>query len=1015
VTAVQGWPLGLARRDHLASDVRGGNMAYDAFISYSHAADGRLAPALQRAMQRLAKPWYRARALRVFRDESALSANPHLWASIEVALDESAWFVLLASPDAAGSQWVNRELAHWLATKPVDRILVVLTDGTWEWDRNSHAVVGTAVPQALRGVFTDEPRHVDLRWARSETDLDMHNTQFRDAAAQLAAPVHGIAKDDLESEDVRLHRRGRRLARGGVSVLALLVAISLITSVFALVQRGRANHNAGVANHRASIATAERLAALATARSTTDQAQSLLLAVEGYRRDDSRATRSALLSVLQANSQLVRVEPASEVNITAMDTTRDGKMIAVGYEDGRVRVRDVASGKSRMSPQLAPEAIRALAFAEDGSLFVTLSVSGHIRAWDSRSFQPRSPAILATRASSQSIQVSRARDVIVAGDTEPFSIGIQGWRLTSAASLARRGTPSLGFFDTPSVVPAALAPIAMDPRGQRVALGFVVENGAQSPASIAERDTGNGSLLGLSRLGSGTRSTPPAECCGGGYVSAVAYSPDGKLIAGGRSDGGLGIVLSSLGSSRGRPAWFVEQGHRGLVTDLAFSSDGRALAASSADGTVSRWDVATGHQIGVALPANSGPVLSVGWESGGSASTTAERLVAATQRGVFEWNADSSALGPTEFRLRRPGRGPSISDIAAHGSGVLVAGDAITMYDVTSRAAHQRWSADPMKAKLAHYGRAAITPGGDLAAIAYKGYSGREAPSGVVVLQTATGRVAQRIDTPQGGNSNSYLPSQSLPVAYSGDGSLLAFQSAGLVDHLLDISRRTITSTNSGDEYEFERSILGRGTVGPIAFSPDGRLLAGAVSNAELRIWDTATGVEQMTLSALVVNDVAFSADGARLFAATADGRVLVLDAQHDRKLSEINPNTGPLVGLAVSTARNLLATISQSGIVSIRNLTSEEPIGTAVFANPDGAAPGDGHPALAFANDGDTLAIESPGRLRDSVEFWDMRPSEWEHTACHLAGRNLTKAEWVEQFPDEPYRKTCAEWAAGK
>lgn len=37
-------------------------MAYDAFISYSHAADGRLAPAVQAALPRLAKPWYRRRA-----------------------------------------------------------------------------------------------------------------------------------------------------------------------------------------------------------------------------------------------------------------------------------------------------------------------------------------------------------------------------------------------------------------------------------------------------------------------------------------------------------------------------------------------------------------------------------------------------------------------------------------------------------------------------------------------------------------------------------------------------------------------------------------------------------------------------------------------------------------------------------------------------------------------------------------------------------------------------------------
>src|SRR5829696_5979617 len=91
-------------------ELRDRTVAYDAFVSYSHAADSRLAPALQRGMQQLAKPWYRLRALAVFLDESALSANPQLWSSVESALDDSAWFVLLASPEAAASKWVNREV-----------------------------------------------------------------------------------------------------------------------------------------------------------------------------------------------------------------------------------------------------------------------------------------------------------------------------------------------------------------------------------------------------------------------------------------------------------------------------------------------------------------------------------------------------------------------------------------------------------------------------------------------------------------------------------------------------------------------------------------------------------------------------------------------------------------------------------------------------------------------------------------------------------------------------------------
>ena len=65
---------------------------YDVFISYSHAADGRLAPALQSGLEQLARPWFQRRALRVFRDQTGLSVNPHLWGAISAALvDRPSW------------------------------------------------------------------------------------------------------------------------------------------------------------------------------------------------------------------------------------------------------------------------------------------------------------------------------------------------------------------------------------------------------------------------------------------------------------------------------------------------------------------------------------------------------------------------------------------------------------------------------------------------------------------------------------------------------------------------------------------------------------------------------------------------------------------------------------------------------------------------------------------------------------------------------------------------------------
>ena len=164
---------------------------YSAFISYSHALDGRLAPALDDALERFAKPWFRRRALHVFRDETSLSANPGLWPSIEAALASSEFFILLASPEAAWSPWVNREVQYWCEHKPRDTLLIALTARTLVWDPDAGDfdwTRTTALPPALEHRLSDEPRHIDLTWARTEEHLSLRHTRFRDCVADLAAP-----------------------------------------------------------------------------------------------------------------------------------------------------------------------------------------------------------------------------------------------------------------------------------------------------------------------------------------------------------------------------------------------------------------------------------------------------------------------------------------------------------------------------------------------------------------------------------------------------------------------------------------------------------------------------------------------------------------------------------------------------------------------------------------------------------------------------------------------------------
>jgi MTH538 TIR-like domain (DUF1863) len=113
---------------------RNAAVAYDAFISYSHAEDKAIATALQSVVQKLGKPWYRGRAVRVFRDDTSLSATPHLWPSIEEALGRSRFLILLASPEAAASRWIGQEVAYWLDHNSADTLLIALTAGELDWD-----------------------------------------------------------------------------------------------------------------------------------------------------------------------------------------------------------------------------------------------------------------------------------------------------------------------------------------------------------------------------------------------------------------------------------------------------------------------------------------------------------------------------------------------------------------------------------------------------------------------------------------------------------------------------------------------------------------------------------------------------------------------------------------------------------------------------------------------------------------------------------------------------------------
>jgi hypothetical protein len=303
---------------------------YDGFISYSHAADDLLAPRLQSALQRFAKPWWKRRAVRIFRDESTLSANPHLWSSITEALDTSGWFVLLLSPDAARSEWVNQEIAYWVENRDSKKILPVVTDGEFGWDGSG--VTGDAVPESLRGVFSEEPRWVDVRWAKGEEQLDLQDPRFADAVADIASTIRGIPKDDLASEEVRQHRRTVRTAwaAGG------LVTILAIAAVGFGVQSSR---NASEAERQSAIVRSRELAASAINVVERDPALAILLTLEAIdtvgEEDQPAEVINALWEAVAAN-RLEAVIDHGFGGAAMIDLSSEGSQILVTSEIGNV-------------------------------------------------------------------------------------------------------------------------------------------------------------------------------------------------------------------------------------------------------------------------------------------------------------------------------------------------------------------------------------------------------------------------------------------------------------------------------------------------------------------------------------------------------------------------------------------------------------------------------------------------------------------------------------------------------
>ena len=306
---------------------------YDAFISYSHAADSQLASRLESALQRFAKPWYKLREMAVFRDGNNLNLTPALWSSIQSALDEARHLVLLASPESARSVWVEREVQHWLDSRGVGSLILVVTGGELAWDAAADAFDWNrtdCLPHALQGAFREEPFYLDLRWARDESaKLTLRDPTFASGVALLSATLHGRSVEDMVGAEVAQHRRMTLWRNAAIASLSVLLAAAVSATWVAEQQRRTAEAERLLAVEQRE--RAESVTLLTRVRSALESgllAQAVRTALGAAQRFPSLPATAAALNSVGLNSGAVLMALNSIApHVRTLEVSADGQRI----------------------------------------------------------------------------------------------------------------------------------------------------------------------------------------------------------------------------------------------------------------------------------------------------------------------------------------------------------------------------------------------------------------------------------------------------------------------------------------------------------------------------------------------------------------------------------------------------------------------------------------------------------------------------------------------------------------
>ncbi len=328
-----------------------------------------------------------------------------------------------------------------------------------------------------------------------------------------------------------------------------------------------------------------------------------------------------------------RTFAGSELQVSAVAYSPDGRHVALGGGDAPVRIWDAVRAEPVASLRDGLSIVTCLAFSPDGKGLVSGGNSGKARLWDwaqggtpIKSFSGEQSPLLSLAFSPDGTRLAMgyAADTIrvwevatgkrvhtLKGDTpqrlgcnvtalvftadgdaifgSACTEGIRRWDLATGKEVRRLGLASLGHS-------CAVSGLALSPGGR-----WAYSSGYDG--SICVWETGRGLLARVLREREPGHNGP----------DRIAVSPDGTRLAAGFANHWKDPSVHLWDLTTGQLATWT--GHRGPVTQLAFSPDGRRLVSGSCDTTALVWDV-TGWEAGGKVP--DGTALAGLWKNLGA-------------------------------------------------------------------------------------------------------------------------------------------------------------------------------------------------------------------------------------------------------------------------------------------------------------------------------------------------------------------------------------------------------------